>query len=99
LHWWDAHWIVPPFRFVHDVERSNTGHPDPYFTLSGHVHPVVRMRNGRKGETRVPVFWQRPADLILPSFGSFTGGFAVRPAYDQRLFAVGPDSVVPLRTG
>jgi len=96
LRWWGSHWVAPPFRFIHDVERTPSAGPNEWFTMSGHVHPVVCLRNGRKGVKRVPVFWQRQTGLILPSFGTFTGGFAVRPADDQRMFAVGPDSVVPL---
>jgi len=97
LHWWSESWRDPPFRFVHEAPTPPSGDPDAPFTLSGHLHPVVRLRNGPKSTMRVPILWQRPAGLVLPSFGSFTGGFAVRAVAGDRLFAVAPgSSVVPL---
>jgi uncharacterized protein len=45
---------------------------------------------------RVPVFWQRPDYLVMPSFGSFTGGASIRPEPGDSLFAVAPERVIPL---
>jgi DNA ligase-associated metallophosphoesterase len=99
LQWWDAEWFIPPFRFIHEDEHAYSGGTNECFALSGHVHPVLRVRNGRKGVMQVPVFWQRQAGMILPSFGSFTGGFAVRPCSGQRIYAVASDAVVPIARG
>ena len=98
LRWWGTQWLVPPFRFIHEANLEDRADPQELFTLSGHVHPVVRAGNGRKGGMRVPVFWQRPAGLILPSFGSFTGGFAIQPRAGDHLFAAGSDGIVPFGT-
>jgi len=95
LRWWNSHWTEAPFRFVHDVERDRCADAESIFTLSGHVHPVFCLRQGRKVVVRVPAFWQHASGLVLPSFGSFTGGFAVRPTAGHRLFAVGPRGVEP----
>lgn len=79
-----------PFVLAHEPRE----HPEGY-VLSGHLHPVVRLwRKGGAG--RVPVFWQRSHYLVLPSFGSFTGGANMRPAAGDRIYAVGPERVVPL---
>lgn len=83
--------MVPPFRFLHEAKPRET--PDEFYYLSGHIHPVMRLRGNRGQGLRVPVFWQRPADLVLPAFGSFTGGYAVRPQPGENLFAAGPDAV------
>jgi DNA ligase-associated metallophosphoesterase len=96
LRWWEREFVDPPFRFIHDVQRARQSNAAPLFSLSGHVHPVVRLRELGKRSMRVPVFWRRAADLILPSFGVFTGGFAVSPQQGERMFAVGPSGVVPL---
>ena len=96
LRWWDTSWTEPPFRFVHDADRRRPRDSGAFFTLSGHIHPVVRLRGARKGTMRVPVFWHRAAGLILPSFGLFTGGFAVTPEEGDRVYAVGSSGVVPL---
>jgi len=96
VHWWDTEWVDPPFRFIHDAERAPSPTVDAPFTLSGHVHPVIRLRELGKGALRVPVFWQKAAGLILPSFGLFTGGYAVVPGEGERMFAVGSSGIVPI---
>jgi DNA ligase-associated metallophosphoesterase len=99
LRWREGAWVDPPFRFVHDADRADLSDTSRLFTLSGHVHPVVRLRSMRKSALRVPVFWQKAAGLILPSFGQFTGGFAVRPARGERVHAVGSSGVVSFGDG
>ena len=95
VHWWDTDWVDPPFRFVHDAQRAPSPTVTAPFTLSGHVHPVIRLRELGKSALRVPVFWHKAAGLILPAFGLFTGGYAVSPGEGERMFAVGSSGVVP----
>ncbi len=97
IQWWDTELIDFPFRFIHDAQRARTLDADALFTLSGHIHPVKQLKKLGKSALRVPVFWQKASGLILPSFGLFTGGFAVVPAEGDHMFAVGPSGVVPLR--
>jgi DNA ligase-associated metallophosphoesterase len=102
LQWQPQDLLEPPFRFTHDADAGAAAdgvagdetRGAALFTMSGHIHPVVRLAGLRKHAPRVPVFWQRPAGLVLPSFGSFTGGYAVRPGTADHVFAVGPESVV-----
>lgn len=70
------------------------GEPGP--VLAGHLHPVVRLREGRGGGLRPRCFWMRHDTLVLPAFGPFTGGHPVRPRAGDRVFAVGPGSVVEI---
>lgn len=94
-NWQDQDLHEPPFCFTHDAGRASRR--DTLYTLSGHIHPVVRLTGMRKLGARVPIFWQRPSGLVLPSFGMFTGGYVVRPAADDRVFAVGSERVVRFR--
>jgi DNA ligase-associated metallophosphoesterase len=96
VRWRDSEWLDPPFSFIHDAERAALPGAAAPFTLSGHIHPVIRLRELGKGGLRVPVFWQRAGGLVLPSFGVFTGGYAVVPGDGERMFAVGSSGVVPL---
>jgi DNA ligase-associated metallophosphoesterase len=96
VRWWDSQWIDPPFRFIHDAERVPRPNDEAPFTLSGHIHPVLRLRELGKGALRVPVFWQRAGGLILPSFGLFTGGYSIVPGEGERMYAVGSSGVVPV---
>ena len=96
LGWRAADLIEAPFRFTHDAARVALRGARP-FTLSGHIHPVVRLGGLRKRAPRVPVFWQYDGGLVLPSFGIFTGGYVVTPSDRDRVFAVGPQRVVRFR--
>jgi DNA ligase-associated metallophosphoesterase len=75
---------------VHDPTRAPAGR----FSLCGHLHPVARVRDGRNTSFRTPCFWLRESSLILPSFGTFTGGAIVRSAPGDRIFVPLPGRVV-----
>ena len=57
------------------------------FALAGHLHPACRLRD-RQGGLRLPCFWLRPRQLVLPAFGEFTGGHPVVAAPGDRLYPV-----------
>ena len=63
ISWREGELLDPPFRFVH--EGANRETDDATFTLSGHIHPVMRLHGLRKQRARVPVFWQRRAELVF----------------------------------
>ena len=84
----------PPFCFVHDAETERMNGNEA-FVMSGHIHPVIRIRALRKQGARAAVFWLRRSGLVLPSFGLFTGGQLITPLPGEQVFAVSPDKVVP----
>ncbi|MBX9940670.1 MAG: ligase-associated DNA damage response endonuclease PdeM [Candidatus Obscuribacterales bacterium] len=57
------------------------------FVFSGHIHPAVKL-NGTGLSERLPCYWlrQRERRLVLPSFGSFTGAFTIKPESGDRIF-------------
>ncbi|MHC4990705.1 MAG: ligase-associated DNA damage response endonuclease PdeM [Planctomycetota bacterium] len=61
--------------------------------IAAHVHPTVLLR-GRTDRMRLPCFVLGPELLLVPAFGSFTGGHRVRPGPDEHVFAVTPEGVV-----
>lgn len=72
-------------HLVHDAADA----PAP--SLSGHVHPVLRL----PGEARpLPAFWERGGRLVLPAFSAFTGGHRVAPAPGDRLCVCNGDAIV-----
>jgi DNA ligase-associated metallophosphoesterase len=85
--------MEPPFVLAHEP----AAHPEGS-VLAGHIHPVLRLRR-RGGGGRVPVFWQGRQFLVLPSFGSFTGGAEVAVQLGDLLYAAGPERVIPLPIG
>jgi DNA ligase-associated metallophosphoesterase len=74
--------------------------PDPHASLhviAGHVHPGVRVRDGRLRQ-RFPAFWSGPRRTLLPAFGSLCGLSPNDAASDDRVYAATPGGVLALGT-
>lgn len=64
-------------------------------SVYGHLHPVVWVRSALDA-LRLPCFVLEQGRLLLPAFGTFTGGLNVVRGPGRRLFAALPDGVVSL---
>jgi DNA ligase-associated metallophosphoesterase len=87
----DEPYTMGPFSFCH--------HPDldaPSYVLAGHVHPVYVLAT-RFDALRLPCFVVGARRMILPSFGSFTGGYTVRPDEGDRIFVTSGEAVHNVR--
>lgn len=86
---------VGPFALCHHPELETAG-----YVLAGHVHPVFHLRAARE-TLRLPCFLLGPSRAILPSFGSFTGGYAITPLVDEAVFVTADGAIfrVPGRAG
>jgi DNA ligase-associated metallophosphoesterase len=87
----DEPYTVGPLSFCH--------HPDlaaPGYVLAGHVHPVYVLAT-RFDALRLPCFILGTHRMILPSFGSFTGGHVMRPESDDRVFITSGEAVHSVR--
>lgn len=80
-----------PFNCRHEPEKSSEKH-----VLSGHVHPAISMRDRNGTSLRSPCFWVQPTITVLPAFGSFTGTEIIQPEDEDRVFAVGEGSILPV---
>lgn len=60
------------FHILHNPDEELANRDG--FHIGGHLHPVVRIKDGTGPGFRTPVFWLRDNQLVLPAFGSFTGG-------------------------
>lgn len=88
----DEPFCIGPFACSHHPEPR----PDAY-VLAGHVHPVYRLAAG--GDSlRLPCFLFGKRVAVLPSFGAFTGGYAVTPKEGERLFVAAEDAVFEVPT-
>jgi uncharacterized protein len=58
--------------------------------LAGHVHPVHRLM-GPGDALRLPCFVVSARQIILPAFGSFTGGFRMEPSAHSHLYVAVQD--------
>jgi DNA ligase-associated metallophosphoesterase len=82
---------VGQLRIIHDPADVESGAPH----LCGHWHPVAKIADGRRSIRR-PCFLMRDNVLVLPAFGSFTGGGRVSPQAGDRHFVAVRDRVVEL---
>jgi uncharacterized protein len=70
-----------PFALRH-VPRIGSGGP-PH--LAGHLHPVLSLR-GPGDRLRIPCFVLGPDYLVLPAWGTFTGGHPWTPRPGERIY-------------
>jgi DNA ligase-associated metallophosphoesterase len=78
---------IGPFAFCH-----HPGVDSSAYGLAGHVHPVYVLAT-RFDALRLPCFVVGEQGLILPSFGAFTGGHAVKPGPGERIYVTSGDAV------
>jgi DNA ligase-associated metallophosphoesterase len=84
----------PPFHFVHE---PGTPLPEPgrdCFTVAGHLHPTVSIRAPSGDRLTERCFVARTSLLIMPAFGSFTGGGRIGAAAGTRIWIARDDGVV-----
>jgi len=79
---------VGPFTVQHYPEER----PDTY-VIAGHLHPGVPLTLQGRDRVRLPCFWVRRRQLVLPSFGTFTGLSDV-PRAEGRHALITPDQVL-----
>jgi len=84
----------PPFHFVHEPATGVAGPDRHLFTIAGHLHPTVSIRSPSGDRLADRCFVAEPSVLVLPAFGSFTGGHRVDPTAGMRLWIARDDGVV-----
>jgi len=86
-------WKLGPMALHHEPVSVSA---DP--VLMGHLHPVVRLR-GPGDRMQLPCFIVGSRRIVLPAFGTFTGGAPFDPEDGDRIFAIGEGQVleVPVR--
>ena len=84
--------IAETLRVIHDPAHASGDR----LHISGHWHPVVRIPDGKRTSLRLPCFLFRDNTLVLPAFGSFTGGAILDSNPDDRIFVALREQVVEL---
>ena len=80
-----------PFALRHEPA------PEPgRYVIAGHVHPAVRVRDGWRSH-RLPAFRFGAQVALVPAFGALTGLHDTPPAAGERIVAVTPGGLLPLR--
>ncbi len=84
----------PPFHFVHEPSTQLDEPGRTAFTIGGHLHPTVSIRSPSGDRVSDRCFVAEDSLLVLPAFGSFTGGHRISPAPGLRLWIASDDGVV-----
>lgn len=74
-----------------------THHPEErkgFFNFCGHIHPAVRLHGYGRQQLRLPCFFKKTNQLILPAFGTFTGTHALEPAKKDEVYAIVEEEVL-----
>jgi DNA ligase-associated metallophosphoesterase len=83
--------MVGPFAFCHHPDLDTAG-----YALAGHVHPAWVLAT-RFDSLRLPCFVVGSERMILPSFGSFTGGHVVSREPGDAIFVTSGEAVHSVR--
>lgn len=78
-----------------------THHPTDFadaFNFSGHIHPGIVLRGLGRGHLKLPCFFQRNQQMILPAFGAFTGLGIMKPAKGDLIYAITKEEVIMVRS-
>jgi len=70
-------------------------HPT-HHVIAGHVHPTFRLHGKGRQSLRLPCFHHEPALTLLPSFGDFTGGYAVEKTGTSKVYVTDGNGVWPV---
>jgi DNA ligase-associated metallophosphoesterase len=81
------------FSFCHHPHVHARG-----YVLAGHLHPVYRLTVAGDS-VRLPCFVMGQSAGTLPSFGAFTGGFAITAQQNERVFVATDDTVFEVPNG
>ncbi|MGB4773651.1 MAG: ligase-associated DNA damage response endonuclease PdeM [Daejeonella sp.] len=84
-----------PFIFSHHP-RKVFKTADEYI-FSGHVHPVIQLRGKANQRIKLPCFYFGQQQAILPSFGYFTGGYAMDVLEKDRVIAIANEKLIVIK--
>ncbi|MCP4091343.1 MAG: ligase-associated DNA damage response endonuclease PdeM [Gammaproteobacteria bacterium] len=81
-----------PFSFAHEpLENDEVAER---YTISGHIHPGVRLKGRARKSMTLPCFYFGKRQAILPAFGNFTGLHPIKPIKGDKVYAIVNKSIV-----
>lgn len=67
---------------------------DDLYNICGHIHPGYRLIGRGRQVLKLPCFYKRQRQLILPAFGEFTGNYIVSPSAGEEIYAITKKEVI-----
>lgn len=76
-------WMLGNISLFHEPQKDYGG-----ASIFGHIHPAVRIPLKGRQKINTPCFFMNQNELILPSFGNFTGKSLLENRKEGRYFAI-----------
>ncbi|HEY0246452.1 MAG TPA: ligase-associated DNA damage response endonuclease PdeM [Mucilaginibacter sp.] len=87
---------IGPFLMLHHPLNGISLQQTDSYVFCGHIHPGVNLVGRGRQSITLPCFAFNKHQVILPSFGKFTGRVAIRSLVNDRIFAVLKDKVIAI---
>jgi DNA ligase-associated metallophosphoesterase len=89
--------LLPPFLFIHDPNEIEINEEEDIYTISGHIHPGVRLKITGKQHIKLPCFYFGKHQAILPAFSNFTGLAMLKPTKKDKVFAIANQNIIEIK--
>jgi DNA ligase-associated metallophosphoesterase len=87
---------IGPFLMLHHPLTGAKLENAEGYVFCGHIHPGISLKGKARQSITLPCFAFGDRQVILPSFGRFTGRIAIRNLQTDRIFAVLQNKVIEL---
>lgn len=81
--------IINDFLLTHHPEER-----EGLFNFCGHIHPAIRLYGTGRQFLKLPCFFQKQNQMILPAFGEFTGTYFLVPDQNDCVYAIANNEVI-----
>ncbi|MGZ3833642.1 MAG: ligase-associated DNA damage response endonuclease PdeM, partial [Mucilaginibacter sp.] len=79
---------IGPFLMLHHPLDNATLQEAETYVFCGHIHPGISLKGRGRQSLTIPCFAFGAKQVVLPSFGRFTGRVAIRQQKADRIFGV-----------
>ncbi|MES2278514.1 MAG: ligase-associated DNA damage response endonuclease PdeM [Bacteroidota bacterium] len=86
--------LVGPFLMLHHPQSEDKLDIATGYVFCGHIHPGVSLTGKARQSITLPCFAFGNRQVVLPSFGKFTGKVAMQHRKSDRIFGVLKDKVI-----
>lgn len=90
------HLLIGPFLMLHHPLTDSKLKDAEGYVFCGHIHPGVRLIGRGRQAITLPCFAFGAKQVVLPSFGKFTGRVAIHSSKSDRIFAIAKDKVLAI---
>jgi len=82
-------WQLEKFLLTHHPEIR-----EGFFNICGHIHPGYRLTGKAKQQLKLPCFFRRKQQFILPVFGEFTGNYMMKLKEGEKAYVITQKEVI-----